>query len=277
MKNAADIAKKYIQKSTQDVMVQYIAEMYKWRKLDDPVMASSLECTSCGSKDYHIALVDPSKGAEKVWLCANAFCGVNNSMKKQQAMSILPLPRRAIGWASMCEISGIGDLFHDVQFEKIKQTPAKIDFMLKFVSKPTGILLMQGDPGTGKTYASMAMCELFTRKSTSCVFTTQKKMMDDWMLESKLERPTNFLRRITECELLVIDDFGTGEVSTGFMRFFMDLINSRVQWSNRGTVITTNLCDDKLTDCVGEAVADRLRSGQKFLFSGKSRRNSKVL
>lgn len=279
MKNAGKIAAKQFLRTQNEgpVLVQYIGQMGGWKKLEDPMLSSDLECPSCGCKEHYTPFVDPALGSERVWLCANSFCGVNNSMKKQQAMSILPVPRRAIGWASMCEISRIGDLFHDVQFEKVKQSPGKISFMIDFVKKPTGILWMEGDPGTGKTYASMAMCELFTRKSTSCVFTTQQNMMDDWMLESKLDRPTNFLRRITECELLVIDDFGTGEVTAGFMKFFMKLINDRMQWSNRGTVISTNLKDFQLVKYVGQAFIDRINTGQKFIFSGESRRKSKVL
>jgi DNA replication protein DnaC len=75
----------------------------------------------------------------------------------------------------------------------------------------------------------------------------------------------------------VIDDFGTAEMSPGFMSFFMDLINTRMQWSNRGTIITTNLNDTKFSEYCGEALADRINTGQLFEFKGKSKRVKKPL
>jgi DNA replication protein DnaC len=71
---------------------------------------------------------------------------------------------------------------------------------------------------------------------------------------------------------LIVDDFGTNEPSDKFMGFFMDLINSRMQWEKRGTVITTNLDEKKLGQFCGDALSDRLNTGTLLIFEGKTRR-----
>jgi DNA replication protein DnaC len=132
---------------------------------------------------------------------------------------------------------------------------------------------MQGSSGSGKTYASMGVCELFTRTQTSAIFTTQTKMLSNWLADEGMF----YINRVEDTNLLVVDDFGTGEVTPGFMKFFLDLINTRMQWSTRGTIISTNLSDKDLADYCGSALNDRIKTGQKMLFNEKTRRKQIIL
>ena len=75
----------------------------------------------------------------------------------------------------------------------------------------------------------------------------------------------------------MIDDFATGEPNSKFLEFFMEVINTRIQWSNRGTVITTNLKTKEFNTYCGEALVDRITTGQKFIFVGESRRKPIIL
>jgi DNA replication protein DnaC len=148
--------------------------------------------------------------------------------------------------------------------------------MAKFCHKPSDLILMQGNPGSGKTYSAMGMCELFTRNSTSCIFVTQVKLWDKW-LEVSSGGDKHFIERIKSVNLLVIDDFGTAEVSPAFLKFFMEIINERLQWTDRGTVITTNLLNEKWGEFCGEALTDRISMGQLFTFEDSSRRHKKPI
>ncbi len=98
--------------------------------------------------------------------------------------------------------------------------------------------------------------------------------MDGW---KDFNKPPVFLSSLKTCKLLVIDDFGTGDIPENFMTFFMDLINTRTQWTDRGTIITTNLDNKTLGIKCGEALANRLTTGQQFKFEGASRRNKVIL
>jgi DNA replication protein DnaC len=205
----------------------------------------------------------------RVWMCLR----VCNGSKLPGNIQEYKKPSRTIEWQEFCDLNNMGDLVYDVKFEGVSQSQAKIDYLMKFSKKPSGIIYMYGKPGTGKSYAAMALCELFTRNNSSCKWYTQEKMASQWLETFKENQSSNFRSRLETCSILVIDDFGTTEPPPGFLKFFMDLVSYRMQWSNKGTVITTNLDpDNTLPKFCGDTLMDRLRTGQGFKFEGPSRR-----
>lgn len=255
----------------ENKLVHCYASSEGYKLIDPPVFAQDFECPFCGNKEYLLWMVDKETRA---WMCSR-ICSLSKLPKEGGSGYVVPLPVRAVPWSSWCEINGIGDMLHDVRFEKIEQSKGKVDYLLKFANNPCGIILMQGSKGLGKTYASLGVCELYTRRSVHCMFMTQRQMYEQWLSTFKVD--TNFCSKVTNVPLLVVDDFGTGAMSPDFMTFFMELINTRMQWSNRGTIISTNLNDEMLGKYCGNALMDRLNTGQKFIFEGKTRRVSKPL
>ncbi len=135
---------------------------------------------------------------------------------------------------------------------------------------------MQGPAGSGKTYSAMATCELFTRDDGSCLFFTQKQLADQWQANFNSDKPYLFREKIYSYALLVVDDFGTKDPTPGFLEFFMDVINTRMQWKRRGTIITTNLDDKNMAQFCGSSLSDRLNTGQKLIFTGKTKRKPPI-
>ncbi len=264
-------------KDERPILCDYVTTPGGLHPLESPIISCEHKCAWCGGTACYCPLVDPTQSASKTWLCANVFCDVYTKQTHVKATQPMTAPRRALEWPKFCEINGLGDVNYDVKFEDLDQSQGKISYMLKFVATPRGILHMQGEPGTGKTYAALAMCELYTRKDTACIFTTQKQMSNNWLETFNKERYSNYIERVTNCNLLVVDDFGTADIAPGFMAFFMDLINSRLQWTTRGTVITTNLEAKKFALYCGDALSDRINTGQLFEFKGKTRRKPIVL
>ncbi len=253
-------------------MVHFFCSNQGYIPINPPRFAKELECPFCSCTKFYLISLDAER---KAWMCGSV-CLRSKLPSATQMSPTPPNTKRALEWPLFCELNGIGNIHHDIKFEKVNQSEGKISYMLKFVAAPRGFILMQGDPGTGKTYAAMAMCELFTRKSKFCIFTTQKQMSNNW-LNALGDSMNNFISSVTLVQFLVVDDFGTGEVNPKFLEFFMDLINTRMQWDNRGTVITTNLDAKKLATFCGEALSDRINTGQQFEFKGKTRRKQTVL
>ena len=264
-----------MQGEVSTVLCDYVMSPSGPHKMAEPIMASDYECGFCGRKEHYAPYLDPTNNTHacRVWLCANVDCDVYKKKTPYSSTLTHVGTRRALEWPKFCELNGIGDLHHDVKFEGINQSKPKVDYLFKFATKPCGIIFMQGNAGSGKTFSSMGVCELFTRRSCSALFTTQTKMLSNWMNQEH-QKYTNSVESV---ELLVVDDFGTGEVTVGFMKFFLDLINTRIQWSNRGTIITTNLDDKKFIEFCGEALNSRIGTGQKLEFREKSRRKQMVL
>lgn len=278
MKQISRMAKKELPMPTKPQIVNMIASVGGWKKLNQPMLSTDVKCLICNGDAHYTWPVDAkNESGNRVWFCANAYCETMETKNRPTSISTPPPLKRAVLWPLFCEIMGIGDLLHDVRFELIDQSKEKLSYLLKFSQKPTGLIYMTGSKGTGKTYACLGLCELYTRKSTSCMFLSQRKLYDEWLKNTDNQSHSHFLEKVSTNELLVVDDFGTGEISTKFMTYFMDLINTRLQWSNRGTVINTNLDDQTLVKICGDALSDRLRTGQIFQFTGETRRKKAIL
>ncbi len=259
--------------SRGSLLVHFIASSSGYLPVDPPQMAGEITCSFCGGKEFLLHMIEDHK---RVWFC-EALCLGSMLPKSSTSTTTPPKSVRAVQWPVWCQIQGIGDINYDVRFENVQQLPEKIAFMLKFVAAPRGILFMQGTAGSGKTYSAMAMCELFTRKNTSCIFGTQKQIFDKWVNSIRENSNSEYVRQMSEVNFLVIDDFGIGESTTNFMTFIMDLINTRIQWTNRGTVITTNLNDDGIRRLTNPAFMDRLNTGQHFAFEEKKSRRKPII
>ena len=270
MKLVSEIAAKMLAPS-DGKLVEYILVIGGFRKLSKPTLSTELKCLICGGT-AHITPYHTDKFNGLAWMCIARNCEATKQKLFGGSTVIDPIMQRSLEWPLFCEINGIGDRHHDIRFDNIKQSDAMLNSMHSFFTSDKAIMLMQGEKGAGKTYASMGMCEYYTRRSNSCIFTTQKKMMNDWLDTFKYQGVTNYINRITSVELLVIDDFGTGTLATGFMQFFMGLINDRMQWKKRKTILTTNLNDDAMSAVCGDALSDRINTGVLLIFDGPTRR-----
>lgn len=258
--------------ASEPKMVNQIAVIGGWRKLDKPTLSTELKCLICEGTNHYNPLIDPELGSERVWICGNGHCAVNDKKNSIKATTIQVKPQRAILWPLFCEISGLGDRYHNVSYENIKQSEKTKNALSSFLTGDHPFLILFGQKGIGKTYSSLGLCELKTRTSDSCIFTTHRKMLDDWTNTFKEERPSGYIKKLEQTELLVVDDFGTAEASSKFMSFFMDLMNTRMQWKKRKTIITTNLDDPQFIKVCGDSLVDRFRTGININYSGESRR-----
>lgn len=275
VKSLSDMTSKYLCEPdfSKTAICEYVLGPNGEVKLPDPVLASNYKCIFCGSKDFYWPPLRVGQ-PDKILVCHNRNCSSHESVKGCVGIETFTITGRAVEWPVFCEINDIGDVHHNVKFENVEQDKGKIDFLLKFAKKPHSVIWMQGKSGTGKTYASMGVCELFTRYKTSAMFMTQKQLTANWLQTFKDDVLNNFIRKIETINLLVVDDFGTGDLTNAFMTFFLDLINTRMQWTDRGTIISSNLQDDKFKEKCGEALFDRITTGQKMVFTneGGSRR-----
>lgn len=244
--------------------------------LPEQKLSTDMICHWCQGTEGHAVYNDPKTGTDIVWICGNAECKTRENVSRSSTANIPAAPRKGVKWPVFCELNGIGDLHHNVKFDLMTQSAGKTDYLQKFAKKPSGIILMHGPSGTGKTYAAMATLELMTRDNPSALFYTQRTLADKWLASFKQDMG-NFKSRLRTVDLLVIDDFGSGTPSPGFLTFLLDLIDFRMQWRSKGTVITTNLLPNKMSEFCGEALSDRLNTGQGFKFEGVTRRKNQDL
>ena len=264
---------KILQVDRENRLVHCYFSAWGYLPIEPPVMAFDFRCPYCGTDKFFLFSLPGDKTA---WGCG-LICEPSKMKKGLGGGDTLPTHQRAILWPLFCEINGIGNAYHDVTMERVEQSPQKIEYMIKFANNPRGILLMRGGSGLGKTYAAMAICEFFTRTKPGCIFITQKQMAVRIIDVMKGDKQDNYTSSLNTVPLLVVDDFGTADMTPNFLAFFLDLINTRMQWTNRGTVITTNLDHKKFITTCGEALNARIMSGQFFEFKGANRRKKPAL
>ena len=112
-------------------------------------------------------------------------------------------------------------------------------------------LLLQGGTGLGKTFLSGCIARVVSAKGCSVVYETAQEAFAAFE-EQKFSRDaetyaaaTEKVRRIRDCDLLILDDLGT-ELTTSFTQSALYyIVNTRLT-EKRKTIISTNLTDSEL-------------------------------
>lgn len=238
-------------------LTHIISSQGKMIRCEPPKMTDEIVCPNCGSSEYGMTcLHDPAQSGDVMWFCSLPECIALNLQSQGKPPE---KKKRAQEWIDVCKRFNIGDKNYGIRFEDLKRSQDTIRNMRNFAQKPGSTGLFMGHKGSGKTWSCLAILELFTRFSVDCHFTTAQTLQDQW-LES--EHKNVFKYRLIEVTLLIIDDFGQSPPADGFMTFIFDIVNNRDQWSNRGTIFTTNADPDLLLKYCGAALTDRLLHGE---------------
>lgn len=265
MKDAYYLLSKYLPK-LEDVMITIISAQGKNTYLDLPTRSIDIVCPNCNSSEFGATFMEAPN--VYMWFCSKKECldvNLKNSPKAPKST------KRALEWVDFCTQSDLGDMYYSVTFENIDQRQKYLEYFKKYAIKPSNILIFSGDTDSGKTYASLGICELFTRTRPSCCFMTFETLERKWISASKEESKVHLFHKLTNVSLLVLDDFGQRQPPPGFMQFIFDVISNRIGWSDKGTIITSNLDTQKIYSYSGEALSSRLKAGIVMPFSSEGR------
>ena len=124
-------------------------------------------------------------------------------------------------------------------------------------------LLFRGGTGLGKTFLSGCVAKCVSDKGFSVVYETagdafaafeDRKFSRD---PAQSEKAEERVRRILDCELLILDDLGT-EMSTGFTHSALyNIINSRLS-AGKKTIVSTNLSAEEMAARYTPQVVSRI-------------------
>lgn len=143
-------------------------------------------------------------------------------------------------------------------------------------------LLLMGNTGLGKTHLSTSVAAEVVEKGFDVVYETSHNLISVFSAE-QFGRPlptanvTRSSERYFNCDLLIIDDFGTETVNQFSVSCFYNLINTRV---NKGlpVIINTNLTQENIKTKYSDRIASRLFGEFIVLsFPGKDIRMQKLM
>jgi len=253
--------------SSMEKMITFHCYSGEYVKLETPKLESEMKCPRCGGTSGYSWPVDPKVGPELMWFCGNDHCLQLDKNKQQNEIK----RARAIVWKDFCIYHNIGDKYWNVCMEDVQQSAEILKKLIAFASKPEGIIMLSGTAGTGKSYASLAVAEYFTRTQSDASFFLSSELSERWANRYN-ENAYNLTRKVKENSLLIIDDFAQVDPMPGFMSYLFEIINHRTQWSNKGTILTTNHNAKKIAEICGEALLDRIKKGIWIETKGQSRR-----
>jgi len=125
-------------------------------------------------------------------------------------------------------------------------------------------LLFQGGTGLGKTYLSACIARVVAAKGYSVcydsaasaleAFETQKFARDPEAAEAASAR----VRRMLDCDLMILDDLGTEMITSVTVSALYTLINSRLN-AGKKTIISTNCTDEELLRKYTPQICSRIK------------------
>lgn len=124
-------------------------------------------------------------------------------------------------------------------------------------TKHSGSILFLGKTGLGKTHLSLAIAGAVIEKGYSVIYGPSVKLLGRVEKEHfGTAQKGEYLDRLLECDLLIIDDLGTEFINSFSVSVINNIINSRIL-ENRATIISTNFTLSELEEKYSPRVTSR--------------------
>ena len=140
-----------------------------------------------------------------------------------------------------------------------------INYARTFSSVSPSIVMM-GKTGLGKTHLSLSVAKTVTEAGFGVVYAPAQKLVSNLERERFSGSQSDaYIRKYTECDLLIIDDLGAEFPSQFASSALGNLINERL-YENRPTIISTNLTGKELAERYSERTASRILGEYRKLY-----------
>lgn len=122
-------------------------------------------------------------------------------------------------------------------------------------------LVLCGAPGVGKTYLTECICNSLIKKNLVVNYYSSFALNDLFSKynSSFYQNRAGILDGVLDCDVLIIDDFGSEPKTKWTEEYFYSVLNERLV-KNKHTIISTNLMPMQILDKYGERTFSRLNN-----------------
>lgn len=137
--------------------------------------------------------------------------------------------------------------------EKIASTSWKY---IESFSSSKNNFLFYGNPGTGKTFLSNCIAKELLDRGFLVVYRTSEALIQD-LKNIRFKENTELEDLILNCDLLIIDDLGSEQITDFSKTELFNVINRKLLKQNK-MLISTNCDLEELLKCYSERISSRL-------------------
>ena len=152
---------------------------------------------------------------------------------------------------ALIPVKFIGKTFSDYEVTPDNERAVKIGRWFA-EKKPNKSLYLFGGCGTGKTFLAAIIAQNFIKDFKQVVFGDVPSLLDEIKRTFNTDgNSADVLDRYCNCDLLVLDDLGAGQITEWNVGILYEIINRRYSL-NKSTLMTSNFDLDGLEQCFGK-------------------------
>ena len=148
----------------------------------------------------------------------------------------------------------------------------------RFIDDAINVIVM-GQTGVGKTFLATAIGNTACRQGYTTLFFRMNALLEQILLARAKGTYLNLLKRLSACDLLILDDFGIKPLEPQQYQDLYDVIDERGE--EKALIITSQLPPESWNDVISdpvscEAITDRVSSAAiKIVMHGPTQRTQK--
>lgn len=140
--------------------------------------------------------------------------------------------------------------------KNMKKILASVRTYLKNFDSTNDNLLFYGSSGTGKTFLSHCIAKNLLSRGFLVIYKTAKELFDD-LKEIRFSNNKSLESLLMNCDLLIIDDLGTEQITDFSKTELFNLLNTKLLNKNK-MIISTNYSLEELPHIYSERITSRL-------------------
>jgi DNA replication protein DnaC len=151
---------------------------------------------------------------------------------------------------------------------------------LQFIQQSEN-LIITGPSGIGKSYLAQAIGQCAVKKLFKTIYYNTGKLNEEIKLHKIQGNYLKLLKKIQNCDLLIIEDFGLHSMDNHYRQAFFDIVEERHE--RKSTIVTSQFPVKAWHEIIGEstiadAILDRLVfCSHRIELTGESMRKKKKL
>ncbi len=162
---------------------------------------------------------------------------------------------------------GIGARYVNATLAKWHSNAVHAKAVSEWIKNPKCMLVMIGNPKTGKTYFCVAVANYFLEKKRQVRYYNSRRIFEEIQKgiannENQYETVSN----MCQSDILILDDIGASTNSEWQKEIILDLIDRRYS-EQKVTLVTSNLTEQKFKEALGERTSRRIFSDDNLILN----------